>query len=181
MTVAAVVAAAVATGPARPGTRWRARGRPPIGDGPWSSGFAGRCTTTCSSRRYDSPSAWAGSSPPSIAGAETTPALFAFALGAFGFGVSLVTADRVFAGGTKALPAPPHVLESRLSTLAAAVWPSTIGVAALMIISLGVNATLAALLAGVQVGMGVAGLLSALRIAAREQEVGGRLLDRPCG
>jgi hypothetical protein len=111
-----------------------------------------------------------------IAGAETTPALFAFALGAFGFGVSLVTADRVFAGGTEALPAPPHELESRLSTLAAAVWPSTIGVAALMIISLGVNATLAALLAGVQVGMGVAGLLSALRIAAREQELGGHLL-----
>ena len=112
-----------------------------------------------------------------IAGADVAPALFAFALGAFGFGVSLVTADRVFAGGTKALPAPPHVLESRLSTLAAAVWPSTVGVAALLVISLGVNATLAALLAGIEAGMGVAGLLSAMRIAAREQELGGRLLS----
>ncbi len=111
-----------------------------------------------------------------VAGAEQAPALFAFALGAFGFGVSMVSADRVFAGGAKALPAPPHVVESRLSTLAAAVWPSTIGVAALLAISLGVNATLAALLAGVEAGMGVAGLLSALRIASREEQLGGHLL-----
>src|SRR3954454_9594527 len=112
-----------------------------------------------------------------IAGAEPAPALFAFALGAFGFGVSMVSADRVFAGGAEAVPAPPHVVESRLSTLLAAVWPSTVGVAALLAISLGVNATLAALLAGVEVGMGVAGLLSALRIAGREEQLGGRLLS----
>src|SRR3954466_1411847 len=114
-----------------------------------------------------------------IAGAEPAPALFAFALGAFGFGVSMVSADRVFAGGTEAVPAPPHVVESRLSTLLAAVWPSTVGVAALLAISLGVNATLAALLAGVEVGMGVAGLLSALRIAGREEQLGGHLLTDP--
>jgi hypothetical protein len=112
----------------------------------------------------------------SIAGAETAPALFAFALGAFGFGVSMVTADRVFAGGTQAGPPPPHVLETKLATLAAAVWPSTVGVAVLLVISLGVNAVLTALLAGIEAGMGVAGLLSAMRIAAREQELGGHLL-----
>src|SRR4051794_2026201 len=99
-----------------------------------------------------------------VAGAEPAPALFAFSLGAFGFGGSMVSADRVFAGGTAAVPAPRHFLDSKLSTLAAAVWPSTAGVAALLAISLGVNATLAALLAGVEAGMGVAGLLSALRI-----------------
>ena len=142
------------------------QGPSPSGDGPWSSASAGRCTTTCSSRPCGSRSARRGLvAALDRGGRDLRPRCFAFALGAFGFGVSMVSADRVFAGGTEAVPAPPHVVESRLSTLAAAVWPSTVGVAVLLVISLGVNATLAALLAGVEAGMGVAGLLSAMRIA----------------
>jgi hypothetical protein len=111
-----------------------------------------------------------------VAGADTGPALLAFALGAFGFGVSILSAERAWGGGQEPAPAPPHTLERRLATLAAAVWPSTVGVAALIVVSVTVNATLTALLAGVEAGMGVSGLLTAVRIAGREQELGGRLL-----
>jgi hypothetical protein len=117
-----------------------------------------------------------------VAGAESTPALLAFAIGAFGFGVSILSAERYFAGDEEPDPAPLYVEERPLSTLVAALWPSTVGVAVLIAISLTVNATLTALLAGVQAGMGFAALLTALRIAARERELGGRLLvDRRAG
>jgi hypothetical protein len=111
-----------------------------------------------------------------VAGAESTPALLAFALGAFGFGVSILSAERYFADDEEPDAAPAYVEEPALSTLAAAVWPSTVGVAVLIAISLTVNATLTALLAGVEAGMGFAALLTAMRISARERELGGRLL-----
>ena len=111
-----------------------------------------------------------------VAGAKTGPALGAFALGAFGFSVSILSAERARGSGEEPAPAPTYVEEPPLATLAAAVWPCTVGVAALLAVSVTINATLTALLAGVEAGMGVAGLLTALRIAGREQELGGRLL-----
>jgi hypothetical protein len=109
------------------------------------------------------------------AGASSTPALAAFALGLFGFVVSISSAERVFAAPNPG-PAPAHTREPAVVTLLAAAWPSTIGVAILLAIALGVNATLAALVAGVEAGMGAAALLSAARIRASEREVGARLL-----
>jgi hypothetical protein len=111
-----------------------------------------------------------------VAGAESGPALLAFALGAFGFLVSLGSAERAFARSGEPDPAPPHALEPPLRPLLAAAWPSTAGVAVPLAISLGVNAVLAALLAGVEAGMGAAALLSAARLHARERALGGRLL-----
>jgi hypothetical protein len=111
-----------------------------------------------------------------VAGAETGPGFLAFALGAFGFAVSILSAERAWGSGEEPDPAPPFVEEPPLATLAAAVWPSTVGVAALIAVSVTINATLTALLAGVEAGMGVSGLLTALRIAGREQALGGRLL-----
>ena len=118
----------------------------------------------------------AGLAAARVAGAASSPALLAFALGAFGFLVSIGSAKRAFARGGEPEPAPPHALEPPLRTLLAAAWPSTAGVAVLLVISLGVNAVLAALLAGVEAGMGVAALLSAGRIRAQERALGGRVL-----
>jgi hypothetical protein len=111
-----------------------------------------------------------------VAGVATGPGLAAFAIGGFGFAVSILSAERAWGTDEEPEPAPPYDEEPPLSTLAAAVWPSTVGVAALIAVSVTINATLTALLAGVEAGMGVAGLLTALRIAGRVQELGGRLL-----
>jgi len=111
-----------------------------------------------------------------IAGAPGGPALLAFAVGALGFLVSIGSAERAFARGGEPEPAPPHTLEPPLRTLLAAAWPSTAGVAVFLAISVGVNAVVAALLAGVEAGMGATALLMALRIHARERALGGRVL-----
>ena len=118
----------------------------------------------------------AGLAAARVAGAASEPALLAFALGAFGFLVSIGSAERAFARGGEPEPAPRYELEPPLQTLVSAAWPSTVGVAVLLSISLGVNAGLAALLAGVEAGMGAAALLSAARLRARERALGGRLL-----
>jgi hypothetical protein len=111
-----------------------------------------------------------------VAGLASGPGLLAFAVGAFGFLVSIGTAERAFADGGEPEPAPEHQVEPPVRTLIAAAFPSTVGVAVLLAISLGVNAALAALLAGVEAGMGAAALLTAARIRAQEQALGGRLL-----
>ena len=111
-----------------------------------------------------------------IAGAASGPALLAFAVGFFGFLVSIGSAERAFARAGDPEAAPPHAVEPPLRSLVAAAWPSTVGVAVLLAISLGVNAGLAALLAGVEAGMGAAALVTASRIRARERALGGRLL-----
>jgi hypothetical protein len=117
----------------------------------------------------------AGFAAARIAGADSSPALLAFALGAFGFLVSMGSAGR-FAGTTDAAPAPAHEQEAMLRTLLAAAWPSTAGVAVLLAISVAIDPRVAALLAGVEAGMGAAALLSAARIRARERALGGQLL-----
>ena len=111
-----------------------------------------------------------------VAGAASGPALLGFAVGCFGFLVSIGSAERAFARAGDPEAAPPHAVEPALRTLLAAAWPSTVGVAVLLAISLGVNAGLAALLAGVEAGMAAAALVTASRIRTRERALGGRLL-----
>ena len=98
----------------------------------------------------------------------------AFAAGAFAL-VFASLADprrRLFApvGDPEALPGDAR-LESRLELARAGVFPSTVGVAVLTGIALGVGqGTLAALLAGAIAGMGLAALLGGLETVLRERE-----------
>ncbi len=110
-------------------------------------------------------------------GLELRPTLLALALGALGFAVVLLSAERYFVRDPDVADAPAGVeVETRLETLRAAVWPSTVGVTALAIIGVVANPALAALLGGVLAGMGAAALLSGAQAVARERRERGRLL-----
>jgi hypothetical protein len=112
-----------------------------------------------------------------LRGLQGDRALAAFALGALGFVVAIMSADRYFVANEEPTPVPPRAtVDSLRATLRAAIWPSTVGVAVLLAIALTQDATLAALLAGVLAGMGLAALLTAAQIAASERAAGGRLL-----
>jgi hypothetical protein len=112
-----------------------------------------------------------------LRGLDGGPALVAFALGALGFAVVLLSAERYFLQVEQPDAAPADAeVQSLRETLRTAVWPSTVGVAVLLAISLGANPTLAALLAGVLAGMGIAALLSAGQTYMSERALGGRLL-----
>jgi hypothetical protein len=112
-----------------------------------------------------------------LRGLESGPELVAFALGAIGFAVVLLSAERYFLQVEEPDPAPlGAAVQSGRDALRAAVWPSTVGVAALLVIAVAANPTLAALLAGVLAGMGVAALLSAAQTFMNQRAVGGRLL-----
>jgi hypothetical protein len=75
--------------------------------------------------------------------------------------------------------AEPVRLETHARALAAATYPSTIGLTVLAAISLGLNASLAAVLAGLLCGLGIMALLGAAEIVAWERRHGGRLLAEP--
>jgi hypothetical protein len=112
-----------------------------------------------------------------LRGLDSGPALVAFALGALGFAVVLLSAERYFLRVEEPDPAPPgSSVQSLGETLRAAVWPSTVGVAVLLAVALAANQTLAALLAGVLAGMGIAALLNAAQTFANQRALGGRLL-----
>jgi hypothetical protein len=112
-----------------------------------------------------------------VRGLDGGPALIAFALGALGFAVVLLSAERYFLQVEEPDPVPAGAtVHSRRDTLRAAVWPSTVGVAVLLAVALAANPTLAALLAGVLAGMGIAALLSAAQTFANQRALGGRVL-----
>jgi hypothetical protein len=117
-------------------------------------------------------------------GLDERAGLLAFAAGAFGAAFILL-ADRRFAllGVRDILPAPPETThEPTLRTGVAALFPSTVGTAALTALALAFDTTVAALLAGILLGMAIAGLLGAAQIAAWEREREGRLFaDRRTG
>ena len=111
-----------------------------------------------------------------LRGLDGGPALVAFALGALGFAVVLLSAERYFLQ-VEPDPAPPDAeVQSHAEALRGAVWPSTVGVAALLAIAVAANPTLAALLGGVLAGMGIAALLSATQTYVNQRALGGRLL-----
>ena len=109
-----------------------------------------------------------------------SPAALGFLLGAVATTVA-VLADprRRFFGELPAESPPPPAGAPRedwwRSVLAATV-PSTLGLAVLAGIALAFSAALAALLSGGTAGLGVAGLVAAVRISALERRLGGRLL-----
>ncbi|MFN2470041.1 MAG: hypothetical protein ABR583_03450 [Gaiellaceae bacterium] len=110
-------------------------------------------------------------------GVDGGPALMAFALGALGFAVVALSADRFSIANEDPGPPPPEAAEtSRLEALRAALYPSTLGLALLLAIALVASPALAAVLAGVLAGMGAATLLGAAQIYARERADGVRLL-----
>ncbi len=59
--------------------------------------------------------------------------------------------------------------------LALAMYPSTIGLSAVTLVALAVRPELAAVLAGILAGLGLAALYSAGQLALWERELGGRL------
>lgn len=104
-----------------------------------------------------------------LAGARSGPALLAFAVGlvAIVFAVFNDPRRRLAQGPVDPLPFPAGatVAPRPRQALAASV-PSTIGVAFLALVALAPRPTLAALLAGVEAGLGVAALISLGRVDA---------------
>jgi hypothetical protein len=105
------------------------------------------------------------------------------AVGLVAFGAGLVLFS-VYAGGRPqraarrfgdAQPAPDDFrVESRLRSLAAAAYPSTIGLTVLTLVSLWPQPPLAAVLAGILAGLGVMAVVGAARLSAWERARGTR-------
>ena len=105
-----------------------------------------------------------------LAGAENGPALLAFVIGILGITFVIFNDPRArFAHGQlDPLPLPAGAeIASRWKQAFAATVPSTVAVAGLATIALVPQPTLAALLAGVEAGLGVAGIISLGRIDPR--------------
>jgi hypothetical protein len=98
------------------------------------------------------------------AGSSTTPALLAFAGGAFGIAFLFSNDPRARfrrgSGEPDELPADATVAPAWLHALHAAL-PSTVGVSVLAALALPFQPTLSALLAGILAGLGFAALLAA--------------------
>jgi len=102
-----------------------------------------------------------------LAGAERAPALVAFAVGVLGitFVIFNDPRSRFLRAEVEPLDAPADAeLAPRWRQAVAASLPSTVAVAALACVALFFEPTLAALLAGVEAGLGGAALLSLSRI-----------------
>ena len=115
-----------------------------------------------------------------VRGVEAGAAAGIFALGA---GLLLFTVlasarrRRMWRRIADAEPAPPEAsVEPWWRSLLAATYPSTIGLTGLTAIALGANPRLAALLAGILAGLGLAALGFAAQLAAWERERHARLL-----
>ena len=102
-----------------------------------------------------------------LAGADRSPALLAFAVGVLGITFVIFNDPRArfLRADVQPLDAPAHVqMAPRWRQALAATLPSTVAVAVLGCVALFFEPTLAALLAGVEAGLGVAALLSLGRI-----------------
>ena len=108
------------------------------------------------------------------AGARGSVAAVAFALGCAGLAlVALSDRRSVLLGRPRRAPVPDcATFAGRLETALAACLPSTVALTALSLVALVFEPTLAALLAGGTAGLGLAGLVSGLRLALQEQEEG---------
>jgi hypothetical protein len=104
-----------------------------------------------------------------VAGAQSAPALLAFAIGVIGI-VFVIFNDpraRLARGEVDPLDVPDDAtVAPRWRQALAASIPSTIGVAVLALVALVPQPTLAALLAGVEAGLGLAALISLGRVDA---------------
>jgi hypothetical protein len=104
-----------------------------------------------------------------LAGAASAPALLAFAIGLLGI-VFVIFNDpraRLAHGSVEPLELPRDAtVAPRWRQALGASVPSTIGVAVLALVALAPQPTLAALLAGVEAGLGLAALISLGRVDA---------------
>jgi hypothetical protein len=115
-----------------------------------------------------------------LRGLEPGPTAGLFALGCGLLLVALpasVTRRRGRRGTPETQPLPPGAepLPHRRA-LAFAMYPSTIGLSAVIAVALVLSPELAAVLAGILAGIGLAALYSAGQLALWERELGGRLL-----
>jgi hypothetical protein len=106
------------------------------------------------------------------AGARGSVAALSFALGCVGLAmVALSDRRAVLLGRPERVPVPDDALYAgRLGTALAACLPSTVALTVFSLVALLFEPTLAALLAGGIAGLGLAGLVSGLRLALRERE-----------
>jgi len=113
-------------------------------------------------------------------GVAPSASIWLFGLGAAFFALLMIKIRRrgAFferAGSAREFDGTREV-ESRLRTLARSAYPSTVTVAALTAIALPVNASLAALLAGILAGMAIVGGVFGFELVQWEQSHGVRLL-----
>jgi len=121
---------------------------------------------------------WVGAAR--AAGAATGVALLGFAFGTIGLTLAALADPRHRFLATQREPesAPADaVCDSWLRLAWDAVFPSTVGVSVLAGVALFRSTALAAILAGALAGMGFAALVSAVRVAVREGQEGGRLYE----
>jgi hypothetical protein len=114
-----------------------------------------------------------------VRGLDAGPAAGLFALGAGLLLVALPASLTRRRGSRRVVEAAPlpegaAVMPNR-QALALAMYPSTIGLTAVTAIALAVSPDLAAVLAGILAGLGLAALYSAGLLALSEHELGGRL------
>ena len=116
-------------------------------------------------------------------GVSPSASIWLFGLGAVLFGLGMLTTRRRGAFFERADSASDvdgaYEIESRLRTLARSAYPSTIAVSALTAIALPINASLAALLAGILAGMAVVGGIFGCELVQWEQSRGVRLFALP--
>ena len=106
------------------------------------------------------------------AGASGAVAAVSFALGCVGLAVVALSDRRaVLLGRPQHVPVPDGAhYAGRLETALAACLPSTVALMVFSLVALLFEPTLAALLAGGIAGLGLAGLVSGLRLALQERE-----------
>jgi hypothetical protein len=116
-------------------------------------------------------------------GVAPQASIWLFGLGAVLFGLGMLTTRRREAFFERADSATAidgsRVVESRRRTLARSAYPSTLAVSALTAIALPINASLAALLAGILAGMAVVGCIFGYELVQWEQSRGVRLFALP--
>jgi hypothetical protein len=116
-------------------------------------------------------------------GVAANASIWLFGLGAVLFGLGMLTTRRrkAFferAGSAQQIDAS-RAVESRARTLVRSAYPSTLAVSALTAIALPINASLAALLAGILAGMAIVGTVFGLELVQWEQSRGVRLFALP--
>jgi len=116
-------------------------------------------------------------------GVSPASSIWLFGLGAVLFALGMLTTRRRRAFFERAGKAEEidgsRAVESRARTLARSAFPSTLAVSSLTVIALPINASLAALLAGILAGMTVVGAIFGYELIQWEQSRGVRLFALP--
>ena len=116
-------------------------------------------------------------------GVSPSASIWLFGLGAVLFGLGMLTTRRRGAFFERAGSAQEidgvRAVEGRVRTLARSAYPSTLAVSSLTAIALPINASLAALLAGILAGMAVVGSIFGFELVQWEQSRRVRLFALP--